>query len=64
VGGEEDPKVLRRYNEEINDYERALEDDSSDDEDGTIMPSDWESYDFSWLTFNPGVNVAWEYREN
>jgi hypothetical protein len=47
VGGEEDPEVLRQYNGEIDDYERALEDDSSDDEDESIMPSDWESYDFS-----------------
>jgi hypothetical protein len=45
--GEEDPEVLRQYNGEIDDYERALDDDSSDDEDESIMPSDWESYDFS-----------------
>jgi hypothetical protein len=38
--GEEDPKLLRRYNGEIDDYERALKDDSSDDEDESIMPSD------------------------
>jgi hypothetical protein len=41
-----------------------LEDDSSDDEDESIMPSDCESYDFSQLTINPGVNVVWEYLEN
>jgi hypothetical protein len=63
-GREEDPEVMRQFNAEIDDYERALEDDSLDDEDESIMPSDWESYDFSQLTVNPGVNVAWEYREN
>jgi hypothetical protein len=52
-GGEEDPEVLRQYNGEIDDYERALEDDSSDDVDESIMPSDWESYDFSQLTVYP-----------
>jgi hypothetical protein len=62
--GEEDPEVMRQFNAEIDDYERALEDDSSDDEDESIMPSDWESYNFSQLTVNPGVNMAWEYREN
>jgi hypothetical protein len=45
-------------------YERALEDDSSHDEDEEIMPGDWQSYNFSQLTINPGVNVTWEYREN
>jgi hypothetical protein len=40
--GEEDLEVLRRYNGEIDDYECALEDDSSDDEDESIMPSNWE----------------------
>jgi hypothetical protein len=63
-GGEEDREVLRQYNGEIDDYERALEDDSLDDEDESIIPSDWESYDFSQLTVNPGVNVTWEYQEN
>ena len=63
-GGEEDPEVLMQYNGEIDDYERALEDDSSDDEEDDIIPSDWESYDFSQLSVNPGVNVAWEYKEN
>jgi hypothetical protein len=46
------------------EYERALKDDSSDDEDESIVPSDWESYDFSQLIVTPGVSVAWEYREN
>jgi hypothetical protein len=55
---------MRQFNAKIDDYEGALEDDSSDDEDESIMPTDWESYDFSHLTVNPGVNVAWEYREN
>jgi cell division protein ZapA (FtsZ GTPase activity inhibitor) len=63
-GGEEDPEVMRQLNAEIDDYEHALEDDSSDDEDESIMPSDWESYDFSKLTVNLGVNVAFEYQEN
>jgi hypothetical protein len=63
-GGEEDPDVLRQYNGEIDDYECSLEDDSSKDEDESVMPSDWESYDFSHLTLNPVVNVAWEYQEN
>jgi hypothetical protein len=31
-GGEDDPEVIRQFNAEIDDYERALEDDSSDDE--------------------------------
>jgi hypothetical protein len=39
-GGEEDPEVMRQFNAEIDDYEYALEDDSSDDEDESIMPSD------------------------
>jgi hypothetical protein len=49
---------MRHFNAEIDDYECALEDDSSDDEDESIMPSDWESYDFSQLTVNPGMNVG------
>jgi hypothetical protein len=44
---EEDPEVLRQYNGEIDDNERALEDNSSDDKDESIMPTDLESYDFS-----------------
>jgi hypothetical protein len=63
-GGEKDPEVMRQLNAEIDDYEHALEDDSSDDEDESIMPSDWESYDFSQLTVNLGVNVALEYQKN
>jgi mRNA-degrading endonuclease YafQ of YafQ-DinJ toxin-antitoxin module len=55
---------MRQFNAEIDNYERGLEDDSSDDEDESIMPSDWEGYDCSQLTVNPSVNVAWEYREN
>jgi hypothetical protein len=41
-----------------------LEEDSSDDEDDPIVPRDWDSYNFSQLSVNPGENVAWEYREN
>jgi hypothetical protein len=41
-----------------------LEEDSSDDEDDPLVPSDWDSYNFSQLSVNPGENVAWEYREN
>jgi hypothetical protein len=63
-GEEEDPEVMRQFNVEIDEYERALEEDCSDDEDESIMPNDWESYDFSQLTVNPSVNVAWEYQEN
>jgi hypothetical protein len=43
-GGEEDQEVLMQYNGEIDDNERALEDDSLDDEDESITPSEWESY--------------------
>jgi hypothetical protein len=49
---------------EANGDERGLEEDSSDDEDDPIVPRDWDSYNFSQLSVNPGENVAWEYREN
>ena len=62
--GEENPEVLRQYNREAEDDERALEEDSSDDEDDVHVPAHWQSYDFSQLTVNPGQDVPWEYREN
>jgi hypothetical protein len=44
--------------------ERGLEEDSSDDEDDPLVPRDWDSYNFSQLSVNPGKNVHWEYRDN
>jgi hypothetical protein len=62
--GEVNKEVLRRYEMEANGDERGLEEDSSDDEDDPLVPRDWDSYNFSQLSVNPGENVAWEYREN
>jgi hypothetical protein len=55
---------LKRYGMEANGDERGLEKDSSDDEDDLLVPRDWDNYNFSQLSVNPGENVAWEYREN
>jgi hypothetical protein len=30
----------------------------------SLVPRDWDSYNFSQLSVNPGENVAWEYRDN
>jgi hypothetical protein len=62
--GEVNEELLRRYEMEANGDERVLEEDSSDDEDDPIVPRDWDSYNFSQLSVNPGENVASEYREN
>jgi hypothetical protein len=62
--GEVNEELLRRYEMEANGDERGLEEDSSNDEDDPLVPRDWDSYNFSQLSINPGENVAWEYREN
>jgi hypothetical protein len=49
---------------EANGDERGLEENSSDDEDDPLVPTDWDSYNLSQLFVNPSENVAWEYREN
>jgi hypothetical protein len=49
---------------EANGDECGLEEDSSDDEDDPLVLRDWDNYNFSQLSANPGENVAWEYREN
>jgi hypothetical protein len=49
---------------EADEDERGLEEDSSDDEDDSLVPRDWDSYNFSQLSVNPGENVSWEYRDN
>jgi hypothetical protein len=49
---------------EAGEDERGLEEDSSDDEDDPLVPRDWDSYNFSQLSVNPGENVSWEYRYN
>jgi plastocyanin len=49
---------------EADEDEHELEEDSSDDEDDPLVPRDWESYNFSQLSVNPGENVSWEYRDN
>jgi plastocyanin len=41
-----------------------LEENSSGDEDDPLVPRDWDSYNFSQLSVNPGENVSWEYRDN
>jgi hypothetical protein len=62
--GEVNEEQLKRYGMEANGDERGLEEDSSDDEDDPLVPRDWDNYNFSQLSVNPGENVAWEYREN
>jgi hypothetical protein len=57
-------ELLRRFEMEANGDERGLEEDSSDDEDDSLVPRDWDTYNFSQLSVNAGENVAWEYREN
>jgi hypothetical protein len=52
--GEANEEVLRRYEMEANGDERGLEEDSSDDEYEPLVPSDWDSYNFSQLSVNPG----------
>ena len=55
--GEQNPEVLRQYEREVENDERALEEDSSDDEDDEHVPRDWQNYDFSQLTVNAGEHV-------
>jgi hypothetical protein len=62
--GEVNEEVLRRYEMEAGEDECGLEEDSSDDEDDPLVPRDWDSYNFSQLSVNPGENVSWEYRDN
>jgi hypothetical protein len=62
--GEVNEEVLRRYEMEANEDERGLEEDSSDDEDETLVPRDWDSYNFSQLSINLCENMSWEYRDN
>jgi hypothetical protein len=62
--GEVNEELLRRYEREANGDERGLEENSSDDEDDPLVPRDWDNYNFSQLSVNPGENVAREYREN
>jgi hypothetical protein len=65
--GEHNSKVLSQYEMEIEGDERALEEDSTNDEDDghdEHVPRDWQNYDFSRLTINVGENVSWECREN
>jgi hypothetical protein len=49
---------------ETDEDERGLEENSSGDEDDPLVPRDWDSYNFSQLSVNPGENVSWEYRDN
>jgi hypothetical protein len=60
VEGGVNEEVLRRYKMEVNGEERGLEEDSSEDEDEPLVPRDWDSYNFSQLSVNPGENVSWE----
>jgi hypothetical protein len=62
--GEVNEEVLRRYEMEADEDERGLEEDSSNDEDDPLVSWDWDSYNFSQLSVNPGENVSWEYRDN
>jgi hypothetical protein len=43
---------------EANGDECGLEEDSSDGEDEPLVPRDWDSYNFSQLSVNPGENVS------
>jgi hypothetical protein len=56
--GEVNEEVLMWYEMEANGDERGLEEDSLDDEDDPLVPRDWDSYNFSQLSVNPGDNVA------
>jgi hypothetical protein len=62
--GEVNEEVLRQYEMEVDEDERGLEEDSSDDEDDPLVPRDCDNYNFSQLSVNPGENVSWEYRDN
>jgi hypothetical protein len=44
--------------------ERALEEDSSYDEDDPLVPRDWQELQFLTITINPGENMPLEYKEN
>jgi hypothetical protein len=62
--GKVNEEVLKWYKMEADEDERGLEEDSSDDEDDPLVPRDWDSYNFSQLSINPGENVSWEYKDN
>jgi hypothetical protein len=52
--------VMRQYQRELEADERALEEDSSNDDDdqsGDHVPLHWRNYDFSRCTVNTGENV-------
>lgn len=61
---EENPELLRQYERVFEEDERALKENSSDDEYDEHVPRDWQNYNFSQLTINAGENVPWEYKEN
>jgi hypothetical protein len=56
--GKVNEEVLRRYEMEASGDERGLEEDFLDDEDEPLVTMDWDSYNFSHLSVNPGENVA------
>jgi hypothetical protein len=58
--GEVNEELLRRFEMEVNEDERGLEEDSSNDEDEPLVPRDWDNYNFSQLSVNAGENVSWE----
>ena len=65
--GVDNPEVLRQYEREFEDDERALEEECSADEDeehDEHVPRDWQNFDFSQFSVNDGENVPCEYREN
>ena len=62
--GENNPEILRQFMSEVREHERAMDEDSSDDEVDEYVPMHWPTYDFSQLTVNQGQNISWEYREN
>jgi hypothetical protein len=43
---------------EVDEDERGLEEDSTDDEDDPLVPRDRDSYNFLQLSVNPGENVS------
>jgi hypothetical protein len=57
-------EMMRQYQRELEADERALEEDSSDDDDEDHVPLHWRNYDFSRCTINTGENVPREYTEN
>jgi hypothetical protein len=47
--GEHIPEILEQLQREDEEHERAMDEDSSDDEDGEEVPKNWETYKFSQL---------------